>query len=259
MRSAWAALGIIAVATGCVSTTSRERVIGDPTSVVRQEPLPGPPELEALLTRSEDAVGVELSRVRWCRREVVTSLRREAVESSRLGTGTAVTSSAIMVLGVAVTSVATFAFGGAILAIGLLQTGTSSTPLPDLETREPGQRVVCHREPAAGVVVQVFVSGARHQALTDAHGRLELRDVPPGAPRVFVDAAPVRFREEKARPRRVALRAPEDAAETPTAETPTPKPAEQPPPKLAPVVRPTDTSVLPPPPPPPPGVRLFPD
>lgn len=237
MRSVWAAIAAVVFAIGCVSTTTSERMVGDPTSVVHQDLLPGPPELEALLTRGEGAIALELSRVRWCRRQVVTSVQRETVEKSRLGTGTAIVSTAMMALGIAAASAVPFLAGGGVLAIGLLQTGTTTTPLPREDTPEPAERVVCRREPATRLLVQVMVAGVIHEAISDARGRVRLSDVGAGPVSVAVDGVTVRTREDASAPKRVAA--------------PRPKPP--------PEQRQPEPTTLPPPPPPPPGVRLFPE
>ncbi|MBK8996478.1 MAG: hypothetical protein IPM35_12115 [Myxococcales bacterium] len=249
---------------GCVRTTTSERDLGAPSSFVREDPLPGPPELEAVVSRSGGSLELELSRVRWCRRQEITKVRRVKVEESKLSAGTAVASSVVMGVGVIAMNVAVFAVGGAFIGVGLLRSGTTTTELPERESAAPGKRVVCQRAPAAGVVVQVTVDAALHQGVSDERGKLSIADVERGRVRVAVDGEPVRARRgEQQRAKPPALEAktqePRETPEPQAQSQPKPQPQPKPKPKPKPAA-PSDAALpLPPPPPPPPGVRLFPE
>lgn len=255
---------------GCVRTTTSERDLGAPSSFVREDPLPGPPELEAVVSRSGGSLELELSRVRWCRRQEITKVRRVKVEESKLSAGTAVASSVVMGVGVIAMSVAVFAVGGAFIGVGLLRSGTTTTELPEQESAAPGKRVVCQRAPAVGVVVRVTVDDALHQGISDERGKLSIADVERGRVRVAVDGETVRARrgkQQRAKPQAPEAKTPEprEKPERQVQSQPKPKPEPQaqakpkPKPKLQPAA-PSDAALpLPPPPPPPPGVRLFPE
>lgn len=243
---------------GCVRTTTSERDLGAPSSFVREDPLPGPPELEAVVSRRGGSLELELSRVRWCRRQEITKVRRVKVEESKLSAGTAVASSVVMGVGVIAMNVALFAVGGAFIGVGLLRSGTTTTELPVQESAAPGKRVVCQRAPAAGVVVQVTVDDALHQGISDERGKLSIADVERGRVRVAVDGETVRARrgkQQRAKPPALEAKTPEPREKPEPQAQAKPKPK----PKLQPAA-PSDAALpLPPPPPPPPGVRLFPE
>lgn len=258
--------GLLALssALGCTQTTISERNVGVPTTRVREDLLPGPAELEALVSRNESGVELELSRVRWCRRQQITTVEREKVEQSRVSLGTGIATGVIMGVGFLTTSVAVFAVGAGVLGIGLLGTGTTTTPLPPEETRRAATREVCQRSPASGVLVRVSIDDVDHDTVSDERGKLVIAGATSGKLEARVDDQPIRIRK-KGTGRETSPNQPTQpgtATDPVRAQAPPPpqkQPLQQPaPPKSSQPKQPAEALPLPPPPPPPPGVRLLP-
>lgn len=243
-------------AVACVNTTTSERNVGLPERRVHEDLLPGPAELEAVLVgRDESELTLELSRVRWCRRQEISTQQREKVEVSKVSLGTGIGSAVVMSLGVVSMSAALFVVGGGMLGIAAIQTGTVTKPLPEESTLGPAKREICRRSAAPGVVVQVLLDDAEQQVTSDPRGVLTVSGATGGKLRLRVDGEPIRLRKGQPEERPLASA---DAEAPPRPSRPKPV-APPPPPKPVPPKPPTGALPLPPPPPPPPGVRLLPE
>lgn len=191
---------------GCLSTTTTERDFGPPDIRVEFVPLPDAPRFEAVATQQDGKLQLGLTRSEMCRRLEYTTVRRQRVESRKIGAGAIVPAAifggvGFMLLGEDGSSGPLFiGVGGAILAIAAAATGSKTTELPPSQTLAEPTVARCRQRAAAGAEVLVVSAGVAHEGTSDSAGNLELDGLPPGPLRVLVEGQPATVREGRERP-----------------------------------------------------------